>query len=72
MDWKSHDVQAAWRMKISPTEKKGLIKDLTVDTFQVRSVSTCRCVSPEIERFLRKFDGPVAFRRMGGRDIRAE
>ena len=43
-DWKDKYVFAPWMIKLEPNKQNGLIKDSSVDCFQVRSVSETRFI----------------------------
>jgi len=45
-DWKEHFVNYPWMIKIEPSGQNDLIKESSVDCFQIRSVSTERLTVP--------------------------
>jgi len=45
-DWKEHYSNYPWMVKIIPTGQNGLVKESSVDCFQIRSVSVERFTAP--------------------------
>jgi len=45
-DWKEHYSNYPWMVKIIPTGQNGLVKESSVDCFQIRSVSVERFTTP--------------------------
>jgi len=53
-EWKEHYKNYPWMVKITPSEKNGLIKISAVDCFQIRSVSIERITTMPLLVMLRR------------------
>jgi mRNA interferase MazF len=43
-DWKDHYEIAPWMVKVEPNSRNGLLKDSSIDCFQIRSVAEERLI----------------------------